>query len=54
MLKAGQDNRARKKATGPVRGRVTEAVMTFGLKHFYEKATGWLYTYDVGELPVRV
>ena len=22
------------------------------LKHFYEKATGWLYTYDVGELPV--
>jgi salicylate hydroxylase len=54
MLKAGQDNRARKKAAGPVRRRVTEAVMTFGLKHFYEKATGWLYTYDVGEVPVRV
>jgi len=53
MLKAGQDNRARKKTTGPTRRRVTEAVMTFGLKHFYEKATGWLYTHDVGELPVR-
>lgn len=52
MLKAGQDNRARKKAAGVVRRRVTDAVMSFGLKHFYEKATGWLYTYDVGELPV--
>lgn len=27
-------------------------MMSFGLKHFYEKATGWLYTYDVGPLPV--
>lgn len=53
MLKAGQDNRARKKTPGPVRRRVTENVMSFGLKHFYEKAMGWLYTYDVGELPVR-
>ncbi|HYQ63634.1 NAD(P)/FAD-dependent oxidoreductase [Actinophytocola sp.] len=53
MLKAGHDNRARKKAAGPVRRRVTDAVMSFGLKHFYEKATGWLYHYDVGELPVR-
>jgi salicylate hydroxylase len=53
MLKAGQDNRARKKALGPVRHRVTETVMSIGLKHFYEKAMGWLYTYDVGELPVR-
>jgi salicylate hydroxylase len=53
MLKAGHDNRARKKATGPVRRHVTDAVMSFGLKHFFEKATGWLYNYDVGELPVR-
>ena len=53
MLKAGQDNRARKKTPGPVRRRVTESVMSFGLKHFYEKAMGWLYTYDVGELPVH-
>lgn len=53
MLKAGQGNRARKKAAGPVRRRVTDAVMSFGLKHFYDKATSWLYTYDVGELPVR-
>jgi flavin-dependent dehydrogenase len=27
--------------------------MSFGLKHFFEKATGRLYNYDVGELPVR-
>ena len=54
MLKAGHDNRARKKAAGVLRRRATDAVMSFGLKHFYEKATGWLYTYDVGELPVRV
>jgi hypothetical protein len=27
--------------------------MSIGLKHFYEKAMGWLYTYDVGELPVH-
>lgn len=53
MLKAGQDNRARKKADGRLRRHATDAVMSFGLKHFYEKATGWLYTYDVGELPVR-
>jgi hypothetical protein len=32
--------------------RVGDAVMSFGIKHFYEKATGWLYTYDVGPLPV--
>ena len=54
MLKAGQDNRARKKTVGPVRRRVAESMMSFGLNHFYEKATGWLYTYDVGELPVHV
>jgi 2-polyprenyl-6-methoxyphenol hydroxylase-like FAD-dependent oxidoreductase len=53
MLKAGQDNRARKKAAGPLRRTLTDAVMSFGLKHFYDKATGWLYTYDVGELPGR-
>jgi 2-polyprenyl-6-methoxyphenol hydroxylase-like FAD-dependent oxidoreductase len=53
MLKAGQDNRARKKAAGRLRRHTTDAVMSFGLKHFYEKATGWLYAYDVGELPVR-
>lgn len=53
MLKAGRDNRARKKASGPVRRRLTDAVTSFGLKYFYDKATGWLYDYDVGELSVR-
>jgi hypothetical protein len=27
-------------------------MMSFGLTHFYDKATGWLCTYDVGSLPV--
>ena len=52
MLKAGADNRARKKAAGPLRRHLTDTVMSFGLKHFFDKATGWLYSYDVGELPV--
>jgi 2-polyprenyl-6-methoxyphenol hydroxylase-like FAD-dependent oxidoreductase len=51
MLKAGQDSRARK-TRGPVRTRLSDTVMSFGIKHFYGKATNWLYTYDVGELPV--
>lgn len=51
MLKASGDNRAMK-TRGPIRRRVNDTVMSFGLKHFYEKATAWLYTYDVGELPV--
>ena len=51
VLKAGRDNRAMK-THGPVRRRLNDTVMSFGLKHFYEKATGWLYAYDVGPLPV--
>ena len=51
VLKTGQDSRARK-TRGPVRRRIGEAVMSFGIKHFYEKATSWLHTYDVGPLPV--
>ncbi len=51
MLKTGRDNRAMK-TTGALRRRVNDAMMSLVLKHFYEKATGWLYTYDVGELPV--
>jgi salicylate hydroxylase len=51
VLKAGQDSRDRK-TRGPVRTRLTDAVMSFGIKHFYGKATDWLYTYDVGALPV--
>jgi 2-polyprenyl-6-methoxyphenol hydroxylase-like FAD-dependent oxidoreductase len=51
MLKAGHDNRAMK-TRGPLRRRLGDSMMSFGLKHFYDKATGWLYTYDVGPLPV--
>jgi len=40
------------KTTRPVRRRGNDAMMSLVLKHFYEKATGWRYTYDVGELPV--
>ncbi|GAB1510253.1 FAD-dependent oxidoreductase [Actinophytocola sp. KF-1] len=51
VLKTGRDSRARK-TRGPLRRRVDDAVMSFGIKHFHEKATSWLYTYDVGPLPV--
>lgn len=51
MLKAGKDSRARK-TRGPVRARLTDTIMSFGIRHFYGKATDWLYTYDVGALPV--
>lgn len=51
MLRAGQGNRAVKKAPGAVRRHLTDAVVSFGLTHFHEKATAWLYAYDVGELP---
>lgn len=50
MLKTGRDTRATK-THSPVRRRVNDVVMSFGLKHFHEKATNLLYTYDVGELP---
>jgi salicylate hydroxylase len=50
MLKAGDDNRDAKTA-GPVARRIRDIVMPIVFRHFYEKATGWLYAYDIGELP---
>ncbi|MFI7673332.1 hypothetical protein [Actinophytocola sp. NPDC049390] len=38
-------------AGGGVAGTVC-AIALRRIKHFHEKATSWLYTYDVGPLPV--
>ena len=43
MIKTASANREAKTA-GPIRRRVNDAVMPFALRHFYEKATAWLYT----------
>jgi 2-polyprenyl-6-methoxyphenol hydroxylase-like FAD-dependent oxidoreductase len=51
MLTTGQDNRARK-TRGPLRRRLGDTVMSFGLTHFHARATDWLYSYDTGPLPV--
>jgi salicylate hydroxylase len=40
------------KTAGPVAARVRELVMPHVFNRFYEKATGWLYDYDPGTLPV--
>ena len=40
------------KTAGPVAARVRELVMPHVFNRFYEKATGWLYDYDPGALPV--
>jgi salicylate hydroxylase len=40
------------KTAGPVAARVREIVMPHVFNRFYEKATGWLYDYDPGALPV--
>jgi salicylate hydroxylase len=40
------------KTAGPVAARVRELVMPQVFNRFYEKATGWLYDYDPGALPV--
>ncbi|WP_141584401.1 FAD-dependent oxidoreductase [Actinomadura sp. WMMA1423] len=39
------------KTAGPVAARLREAVMPFFFNRFYEKATGWLYDHDPGNLP---
>jgi salicylate hydroxylase len=46
MLKAARENRETKKA-GPIGRAAQRVIMPIVLRHFYEKATGWLYRYDV-------
>jgi salicylate hydroxylase len=42
------------KTAGPAGARLREAVMPHVFSRFYEKATGWLYDFDPGTLPVPV
>ena len=51
MAKAASANRDAKTA-GPVASRIRDLVMPLTFNRFYEKATGWLYDYDPGKLPV--
>jgi salicylate hydroxylase len=41
------------KTAGPVVSRMRELIMPHVFGRFYENATGWLYDYDPGSLPVR-
>jgi salicylate hydroxylase len=41
------------KTAGPIGSRMREMIMPHVFNRFYEKATGWLYDYDPGKLPVR-
>ncbi|MGP3913223.1 FAD-dependent oxidoreductase [Nonomuraea sp. 10N515B] len=42
MVKAASDNRDAKTA-GPIERRINDLVMPVFFRHFYERATGWLY-----------
>lgn len=41
------------KVAGPVAARMREVIMPHVFNRFYEKATGWLYDFEPGELPAR-
>jgi len=41
------------KTAGPIGSRMREVVMPHVFSRFYENATGWLYDFDPGALPVR-
>ncbi|WP_433464977.1 FAD-dependent oxidoreductase [Spirillospora sp. CA-128828] len=51
LAKTAAANRDAKTA-GPVAARLREIMMPFFFNRFYEKATGWLYDHDPGQLPV--
>ncbi|MGV9771981.1 FAD-dependent monooxygenase [Streptosporangium sp. NPDC003464] len=50
MVKAAGDNRDAKTA-GPIGRRLNDLIMPIFFRHFHEKATGWLYSHDLGTLP---
>jgi salicylate hydroxylase len=41
------------KTAGPLATRMRETVMPHVFNRFYEKATSWLYDYELGSLPAR-
>jgi 2-polyprenyl-6-methoxyphenol hydroxylase-like FAD-dependent oxidoreductase len=50
MVKAASGNRDAK-TTGPIGRRLNDLIMPIFFRYFYEKATGWLYSHDLGTLP---
>ena len=40
------------KTAGPIAARTREVIMPHMFNRFYENATGWLYDFDPGTLPV--
>jgi 2-polyprenyl-6-methoxyphenol hydroxylase-like FAD-dependent oxidoreductase len=50
---AGMEARSRDaKTVGPIATRMREMIMPHTFNRFYENATGWLYDFDPGLLPV--
>jgi salicylate hydroxylase len=50
---AGMEARNRDaKTAGPIATRMREVIMPHTFNRFYENATGWLYDFDPGDLPV--
>ncbi|ABG97030.1 hypothetical protein RHA1_ro05249 [Rhodococcus jostii RHA1] len=52
MAKAARTNRDAK-TSGPLARRLRDLVMPIAFGHFYERATTWLYTHDLGTLPAQ-
>jgi len=52
MAKAARTNRDAK-TVGPIARRFRDLVMPVAFGHFYERATTWLYTHDLGTLPAQ-
>ncbi|MFI9815636.1 FAD-dependent oxidoreductase [Saccharothrix variisporea] len=50
LLKAADDNRDRK-TSGPVKRWAQTTAMKLFFRHFYPRATAWLYAYDPGDHP---
>ncbi|MEJ2857130.1 MULTISPECIES: FAD-dependent oxidoreductase [unclassified Saccharothrix] len=53
LLKAADDNRDLKRS-GPVKRWTQATAMKLFFRHFYPRATAWLYDYDPGAQPVPV
>ena len=50
LAKSAASNRDAKTA-GPIAARLRDVIMPLTFNRFYERATGWLYDFDPGELP---
>jgi len=50
LAKSAASNRDAKTA-GPLAALLRDTIMPFTFNRFYERATGWLYDFDPGELP---